>query len=95
MARMTTTNTTTTTTALTIGAGAAGTVLAALGARRLLRSPAARFARMGGSSIAAPDAAGWVTDFLNAAYYARPADARAMVLLGPAEMMHFGRKIIG
>ncbi len=78
MARMTTTNTTTTTNALTIGAGAAGTVLAALGARRLLRSPAARFARMGGSSIAAPDAAGWVTDFLNAAYYARPADARAI-----------------
>lgn len=30
-----------------------------------------RFARMAGSSIAAPSAAGWVTDFLNAAYYAR------------------------
>lgn len=29
-------------------------------------------ARMGGSSIASPGAAGWVTDFLNAAYYARP-----------------------
>ena len=27
---------------------------------------------MAGSSIAGPDAAGWVTDFLNAAYYARP-----------------------
>lgn len=27
---------------------------------------------MGGSSIASPSAAGWVTDFLNAAYYARP-----------------------
>ncbi len=32
---------------------------------------AIRFARMAGSSLAAPDAAGWVTDFLNAAYYAR------------------------
>ncbi len=37
---------------------------------------ALRFARMSGSSIAAPDAAGWVTDFLNAAYYARPEDER-------------------
>src|SRR5918997_1887759 len=33
---------------------------------------ALRFARMAGSSIAAPDAAGWVTDFLNAAYFAKP-----------------------
>jgi hypothetical protein len=31
-----------------------------------------RFARMTGSSIAGRDAAGWVTDFLNAAYYRRP-----------------------
>jgi hypothetical protein len=37
---------------------------------------AVRFARMAGSSLAAPDAAGWVTDFLNAAYYARPAGER-------------------
>jgi hypothetical protein len=35
-----------------------------------------RFARMAGSSIAARDAAFWVTDFLNAAYYRRPADER-------------------
>jgi len=35
-----------------------------------------RFARMSGSSIAAPDALGWVTDFLNSAYFARPRDAR-------------------
>jgi hypothetical protein len=34
-------------------------------------SPQLRFARMSGSSIAAPDAAGWITDFLNAAYYRR------------------------
>jgi hypothetical protein len=35
-----------------------------------------RFARMTGSSIAGRDAAPWVTDFLNAAYYRRPATAR-------------------
>jgi hypothetical protein len=35
-----------------------------------------RIVRMGGSSIAAPGAAAWITDFLNAAYYARPADRR-------------------
>lgn len=35
-----------------------------------------RFARMAGSSIASRDAAAWVTDFLNAAYYRRPVDGR-------------------
>ena len=55
---------------------AAGVVLGALIARRASRSPQARFARMAGSSIAAPDAAGWITDFLNAAYFARPAAER-------------------
>lgn len=35
-----------------------------------------RFARMTGSSIAGRDAAPWVTDFLNAAYYRRAADER-------------------
>lgn len=35
-------------------------------------------ARMAGTSIAAPDAAPWVTDFLNAAYYARPRDERSV-----------------
>ncbi len=34
------------------------------------------FARMTGSSIAAKDAAAWVTDFLNAAYYRRAAGER-------------------
>ena len=34
------------------------------------------FAKMAGSSIAGPDAAAWVTDFLNAAYYRRPIDER-------------------
>lgn len=36
----------------------------------------ARFARLSGWSIAAPDAAGWVTDFLNAAYYRRRPEER-------------------
>ena len=35
-----------------------------------------RFARMTGSSIAGRDAAAWVTDFLNAAYYRRPVAGR-------------------
>ncbi|MDQ6731453.1 MAG: hypothetical protein M3022_14490 [Actinomycetota bacterium] len=35
-----------------------------------------RFARMSGSSIAGRDAAPWVTDFLNAAYYRRPVGER-------------------
>ena len=35
-----------------------------------------RFARMTGSSIAGRDAAGWMTDFLNAAYYRRPVSER-------------------
>jgi hypothetical protein len=35
-----------------------------------------RFAAMAGSTIAARDAAPWVTDFLNAAYYRRPREAR-------------------
>lgn len=34
------------------------------------------FARMAGSSIAGRDAAFWVTDFLNAAYYRRAAEER-------------------
>jgi hypothetical protein len=49
---------------------------------RLLEAPHGggelRFARMAGSSIAAPDAIGWVSDFLNAAYFARPRSARAV-----------------
>lgn len=44
---------------------------------RQMRLPGSlRFARMAGSSIAAPSAAPWLTDFLNAAYYARPAAER-------------------
>jgi hypothetical protein len=48
---------------------------AAFGAGALIgrasASPQLHFARMSGSSIAARDAAGWITDFLNAAYYRR------------------------
>lgn len=43
----------------------------ALGAQQVLRSEPGRFARMGGSTLAAPSAAAWITDFLNAAYYAK------------------------
>ena len=49
-------------------AGIAGGLL--LG--RAAASPQVHFARMSGSSIARADAAGWITDFLNAAYYRRP-----------------------
>jgi hypothetical protein len=35
-----------------------------------------RFARMAGSSIAGADAAPWITDFLNGAYYRRPVAER-------------------
>lgn len=41
-------------------------------------SPSLHFARMPGSSIAAPGAAGWVTDFLNAAFYARAREERSI-----------------
>lgn len=44
------------------------------GARRAL--PAPWLLRMAGTSVAAPTSAGWVTDFLNAAYYARAGGAR-------------------
>jgi hypothetical protein len=53
----------------------AGATLGVLGtaavARRTWRSPAMWLVRMSGTTISTPDAAGWVTDFLNAAYYAR------------------------
>jgi hypothetical protein len=54
--------------------GAAFGVGALIG--RASASPQFRFARMTGSSIAGPDAAGWITDFLNAAYYRREPDGR-------------------
>ena len=55
---------------------ALGVVGAAVVARRASRSPAVWVARMGGTTISSPDAVGWVTDFLNAAYYARLPELR-------------------
>src|SRR5206468_5197516 len=43
---------------------------------RAISTEQATFARLAGSSIAGADAAGWGTDFLNAAYYRRAHDAR-------------------
>ena len=58
----------------------AGTTLGAVGValavRRAWQSPTVWVARMTGTSISAPDAAGWVTDFLNAAYFARQPELR-------------------
>lgn len=54
----------------------AGAFGAGIATRAALRSPQLYAARMSGSSIAAPDAAAWVTDFLNAAYYARTPELR-------------------
>lgn len=53
-----------------------GVVGAAVVARRVWRSPPVYLVRMSGTSISAPDAVGWVTDFLNAAYYARRPELR-------------------
>src|SRR5918992_4759397 len=58
----------------------ASTTLGLLGAaavaRRAWQSPPVWVARMSGTSISGPDAVGWVTDFLNAAYYARRPELR-------------------
>lgn len=56
----------------TVGGAAAAAVLA----RKVVTSPQWQFARLGGWSIAGPTAAGWTTDFLNAAYFRRPAGVR-------------------
>jgi hypothetical protein len=53
-----------------------GTVAAGVLARRAAQSSQLQVARLLGSSIAAPQAASWITDFLNAAYGARPAGER-------------------
>lgn len=49
-------------------AGLAGGLLAG----RVADRERVQFVRLAGSSIAAPPAAGWITDFLNAAYFRRP-----------------------
>lgn len=53
-----------------------GMAAAAALARRAWRSTPVYVARMSGTSISAPDSVGWVTDFLNAAYYARRPELR-------------------
>ena len=53
-----------------------GLVGAAAVARRAWRSPAVSLVRMTGTTISTPDAAGWMTDFSNAAYYARKPELR-------------------
>lgn len=58
-----------------LGAAAIGAVTA-LGIDRALRSRPGRFAAMSGSSIADPSSVGFITDFLNAAYYAKRRDLR-------------------
>ena len=53
-----------------------GVVAAAAVARRAWRLPAVQLARMSGTSLSGPDAVAWVTDFLNASYYARRPEVR-------------------
>lgn len=48
----------------------------ALVAQRALRSEPGHFARMGGSTLAGPSASVWITDFLNAAHYAKDTGRR-------------------
>ena len=50
--------------------------IAGAAAGRLIGPEQLRTARMAGWSIAAPDAVGWITDFLNAAYYRRSPEER-------------------
>ncbi len=48
---------------------------------RFSASPQARFARQAGSTIAGRDAAGWITDFLNAVYYRHAPEEREIEAL--------------
>jgi hypothetical protein len=79
---------------------ALGAFSAGFAAGRLLGLEQLRFARMTGSSIAAPDAGGWITDFLNAAYYRRPPASRdvddlrlAWAIVTTAWQRHGGRRL--
>ncbi len=54
----------------------ATTFAAGLAAGSLINRERMQFARLAGSSIATPGAAGWVTDFLNSAYYRRAPSER-------------------
>lgn len=61
-------------TGASFAAGLAGGIVAT----RLFNRERVQFMRLAGSSIAAPTAAGWVTDFLNAAYYRRGVGERGV-----------------
>jgi hypothetical protein len=60
------------------GASFAAGLAGGFAAGRLLSRERMQFMRLAGSSIAAPSAAGWVTDFLNAAYYRRAPTERSV-----------------
>ncbi len=57
-------------------AGLAVALGAGIALGRAIGTEQTAFARLAGWSIAGPDAAGWVTDFLNAAYYRRAPEER-------------------
>jgi hypothetical protein len=59
---------------LSAAAGAA----VALGVQRAVTSAPGRVAQMGGSTLASVGAAAWITDLLNAAYYAKRRDQRTL-----------------
>lgn len=78
--------------------GGAGVALAA---DRLATAGADDLARLGGSTLATPAAAPWVTDFLNAAYYAKPrarrdvADLRLAFMVLTTHWHRIGRGRLG
>lgn len=63
---------------LTAAAGAGAALTADRLANRLRGTRPGTTARQVGTTVAAPTAALWVTDFLNAAYYARPEEQRSL-----------------
>lgn len=81
-------------------AGVAAGFAAGVLSGRLISRERIEFARLAGSSIAGPTAAGWVTDFVNAAYYRRPDDGRevddlrlAWATLATYWRLHGGRRL--
>ncbi len=63
---------------LAAAAGAGAAVATDRVASRLRGTHPGSTVRQVGTTVAAPTAALWITDFLNAAYYARPADQRSL-----------------
>jgi hypothetical protein len=62
--------------AATRSLAATASFAAGVAAGRLIAAEQLQLSRMAASPIAAPDAGGWIADFLNAAYYRRPAAER-------------------